>query len=416
MICGSATEKTRTSDFRRRTSAGLRGRCMRRPRGARVVASRGLELKVTIRGSGTLAASTLARHCEATGVSLLYLTIDGVVYIPCYDNNGNITRYLNANGGTFARYSYDAFGRLIARAGRRSSLFRHRFSTKYFDSETGLYYYGYRFYHPGLMRWLNRDPIEENGGINVYSTCNNLMLYSIDPLGLKMLFITVGESSPKPGFEDTSVQKLAESFSVIDKMLSDLEKVSDVMFESAKNSGSVKFNNKPFNGTKSDYIRLLQREKQSRHLMSTIPGREEVLKKLKEMVLEADQEYDEVGIAVHGVLDRQTKIPLGEMSFSGVYVPTSKSVGELRKIGRTSKGKFYIISCYRTWDGKTDVRKTREGLTILQAKGKVGFKYKITRDSSVENSEITGCSYVFYTPIRIGRSMNRKWMKAEEFK
>ena len=266
------------------------------------------------------------------------------------------------------------------------------------------------------MRWLNRDPIEENGGINVYSTCNNLMLYSIDPLGLKMLFITVGESSPKPGFEDTSVQVLAESFSVIDKMLSDLEKVSDVMFESAKNSGSVKFNNKPFNGTKSDYIRLLQREKQSRHLMSTIPGREEVLKKLKEMVLEADQEYDEVGIAVHGVLDRQTKIPLGEMSFSGVYVPTSKSVGELRKIGRTSKGKFYIISCYRTWDGKTDVRKTREGLTILQAKGKVGFKYKITRDSSVENSEITGCSYVFYTPIRIGRSMNRKWMKAEEFK
>ena len=43
---------------------------MRRPRGTRVVASRGLELKVTIRGSGTLAASALARHCEATGVSL----------------------------------------------------------------------------------------------------------------------------------------------------------------------------------------------------------------------------------------------------------------------------------------------------------------------------------------------------------
>ena len=43
---------------------------MRRPCGARVVASRGLELEVTIRGSGTPAASALARHCEATGVSL----------------------------------------------------------------------------------------------------------------------------------------------------------------------------------------------------------------------------------------------------------------------------------------------------------------------------------------------------------
>ena len=63
--------ETMTSDFRRRTSADVSGgRCMRRPRGWRVVASRGLELEVTIRGSGTPAASALARHCEATGVSL----------------------------------------------------------------------------------------------------------------------------------------------------------------------------------------------------------------------------------------------------------------------------------------------------------------------------------------------------------
>ena len=60
----------RTSDLRRRTSVEMGGRRMWRPRGARVVASRGLELEVTIRGSGTLAASALARHCEATGVSL----------------------------------------------------------------------------------------------------------------------------------------------------------------------------------------------------------------------------------------------------------------------------------------------------------------------------------------------------------
>ena len=172
----------RTSDLRRRTSVEMGGHRMWRPRGARVVASRGQELEVTIRG--TLAASALARHCEATGVSLLYLTIDGVVYIPCYDNNGNITRYLNANGGTFARYSYDAFGRLIARAGRRASFFRHRFSTKYFDSETGLYYYGYRFYHPGLMRWLNRDPIEEDGGVNLYGFVKNNTICHVDIIGL----------------------------------------------------------------------------------------------------------------------------------------------------------------------------------------------------------------------------------------
>ncbi len=64
-----ATEE-KTSDFRRRTSARLGARRLRRPRGACIVASRGLELEVTIRGSGTPAASALARHCEATGVSL----------------------------------------------------------------------------------------------------------------------------------------------------------------------------------------------------------------------------------------------------------------------------------------------------------------------------------------------------------
>jgi len=35
------------------------------------------------------------------------------LYIPCYDNNGNITRYLDANGNTVAQYTYDAVGNTI---------------------------------------------------------------------------------------------------------------------------------------------------------------------------------------------------------------------------------------------------------------------------------------------------------------
>ncbi len=143
---------------------------------------------------------------------LLWLMIDGVVYIPCYDNNGNITRYLNANGGTFARYSYDAFGRLIARAGRRASFFRHRFSTKYYDTETGLYYYGYRFYHPGLMRWLNRDPIEEDGGVNLYAQSGNDTLGQFDYLGFTWLIMRNGDrfAYAVPTSSDDTFNGLAE--------------------------------------------------------------------------------------------------------------------------------------------------------------------------------------------------------------
>ena len=67
--------------------------------------------------------------------------------------------------------------------------FAFRFSTKYFDSETNLYYYGYRFYHPSLMRWLNRDPMEEAGGVNLYAMCGNNAIYGIDTLGRNLLDI-----------------------------------------------------------------------------------------------------------------------------------------------------------------------------------------------------------------------------------
>jgi RHS repeat-associated protein len=48
-----------------------------------------------------------------------------------------------------------------------------RFSTKYQDDETGLLYYGYRYYDPGTGRWPNRDPIGQWGGDNLYGFVGN---------------------------------------------------------------------------------------------------------------------------------------------------------------------------------------------------------------------------------------------------
>ncbi len=118
---------------------------------------------------------------------LLFLTVDGVPYVPFYDNNGNVMRYCGSNGSVVAEYAYDAFGKTIAKSGPLAHVFRHRFSTKYYDTETGLYYYGYRFYHPSIMRWLNRDPIEEAGGRNLYGFISNAPVIGIDALGRKGL-------------------------------------------------------------------------------------------------------------------------------------------------------------------------------------------------------------------------------------
>ncbi len=43
---------------------------------------------------------------------------------------------------------------------------------------------GYRYYSPELGRWVNRDPIEELGGLNLYGFVGNSVLDKVDILGL----------------------------------------------------------------------------------------------------------------------------------------------------------------------------------------------------------------------------------------
>ena len=100
------------------------------------------------------------------------------------DNNGNVTKYIDESGNVVAAYEYDDFGRTIAQSGPMTEDFHIRFSTKYYDPETGLYYYGYRFYSPSLMRWMNRDPIEEEGGLNQYAFCQNMPVALFDKYGM----------------------------------------------------------------------------------------------------------------------------------------------------------------------------------------------------------------------------------------
>ncbi len=120
---------------------------------------------------------------------LLAISLNDFWYFPFYDANGNVTAYVDEQGSIVAEYAYDAFGSTISQSDTMSDAFPHRFSTKYFDAETGLYYYGYRFYNPILHRWLNRDPIEENGGVNLYAFCRNDGVNYIDPKGDDFIYI-----------------------------------------------------------------------------------------------------------------------------------------------------------------------------------------------------------------------------------
>jgi RHS repeat-associated protein len=119
---------------------------------------------------------------------------------------GNVRHYyqFRASGKTVtgqlvASYEYDAFGREVRAWGLNTpatnqppglpasrpwaDLLPFHYSSKLRDADSGFNYYGYRFYDPGAGRWLNRDPIGEEGGVNLYGFCQNQPTGLIDVFG-----------------------------------------------------------------------------------------------------------------------------------------------------------------------------------------------------------------------------------------
>jgi RHS repeat-associated protein len=100
------------------------------------------------------------------------------------DANGNVTALVNTQNTIGARYQYDPYGNIISMSGPMAEANLYRFSSKELHPNSGLVYYLYRYYEPNLQRWVNRDPLGEAGGINLYGFVLNSPLYWTDPYGL----------------------------------------------------------------------------------------------------------------------------------------------------------------------------------------------------------------------------------------
>ncbi|HXC35673.1 MAG TPA: RHS repeat-associated core domain-containing protein, partial [Candidatus Acidoferrales bacterium] len=101
-----------------------------------------------------------------------------------FDGNGNVAALVNAADGTVAAtYEYGPFGETIRDDGPMAKVNPLQFSTK-FEDESGLFYYGYRYYNASSGRWLSRDPIREEAGINLYACVFNQPIDGADSDGL----------------------------------------------------------------------------------------------------------------------------------------------------------------------------------------------------------------------------------------
>lgn len=148
----------------------------------------GLDWSGTRQGAGGVGG--LLMVVDQTGASSVYLQ-------PAYDGNGNVMGLMSrSTGGIVASYEYDAFGNILRAEGVAAAINPFRFSTKYTDSESGLIYYGLRYYSPSLGRFVCRDPKEEMGGINLYAFIRNNAVNGYDYLGMDGIgFLTCGWSS-----------------------------------------------------------------------------------------------------------------------------------------------------------------------------------------------------------------------------
>ncbi len=138
----------------------------------------GIDLSGSTQGAGGVGGLLSVTKHQAQGTTRFY---------PIYDGNGNIEAYIDSSGAPAAIYQYDAFGNVLSCGGKGAAVeqtnFSHQFSTKSQDAETGLLYYGYRYYNAVTGRWVNRDPIGQNGGINLYGFINNEGANNVEYLG-----------------------------------------------------------------------------------------------------------------------------------------------------------------------------------------------------------------------------------------
>ena len=125
------------------------------------------------------------RDRDATGGG----TLDETRYVLMdYFSPASIT---DGAGAVKECYAFSAFGvrRILAPdfSARETSEcdFEFAFQGQFHDGESGLYDYGYRYYSPRLGSWTAKDPIGDEGGLNLYGMVGNTAVNATDAYGLR---------------------------------------------------------------------------------------------------------------------------------------------------------------------------------------------------------------------------------------
>lgn len=119
--------------------------------------------------------------CTSSAAHAHFNLHNGALRNVALDGKGNVTEIRRQNGTVAASYGYSPFGQLLYQTNTYNQPFR--FSTKLHHAPSGFVFFGARWYDPATGRFLSRDPIAENGGLNLYQAFAANPINNIDPDG-----------------------------------------------------------------------------------------------------------------------------------------------------------------------------------------------------------------------------------------
>ena len=106
-----------------------------------------------------------------------------------FDLQGNTAQRLSSAGTVLTSSMFDASGTGMSTGVTADPFNGHNAQWGYYtDSETGLESLTFRYYDPSAGRMLTRDPLGDEGGINLYSYVCNRAPNAQDPTGLTLIF------------------------------------------------------------------------------------------------------------------------------------------------------------------------------------------------------------------------------------
>ena len=109
------------------------------------------------------------------------------------DHLGSSSYITNLDGEVVQHIEYVPFGEVFIE--ERNNIWNtpYLFNAKEFDEETGLYYYGARYYDPRVSLWISTDPMEDKfPSVSSYTYVINNPLNILDPNGADIVYVNLG--------------------------------------------------------------------------------------------------------------------------------------------------------------------------------------------------------------------------------